>query len=131
MAYRAILRQVRISPLKVIPVIRLIRGKDASAALDILRGDPHRGAYFIDKALRSAIANAENKDRVDPDDLVVVKATADHGMGKLRRWRAGGRKRGGPFVRRFTHITVEVDVKPEPAPEKKSEKKAEKKAEKK
>ncbi len=111
MAYRAVLRQARISSLKVIPVVRLIRGKDVTTALDLLRGDAHRGAYFIDKVLRSAIANAEQGGRVDVDDLVVTKATADQGAFTLRRWRAGGRKRGGPILKRYTHITVEVDVK--------------------
>jgi large subunit ribosomal protein L22 len=113
MAYRSILRQVRISTLKVVPLMRLIHGKNVSVALDLLRGDPHRGAYFIDKVLRSAIANAEQTGKVDVDDLVVVKAAADQGAFTLNRWRAGGRKRGGPILKRYTHITVEVDVKPE------------------
>ena len=110
MAYRAVQRQARISPLKVQPVMALIRGKSVTEALDLLRGSPKRAAYLIDKVLRSAMANAEQQGEVDVDDLMVTKAVADKGAFTLKRWRPGARGRGGPYQKKFCHLTIVVDT---------------------
>ena len=110
MAYRAILKKVNMAPVKAQLVMGLIRGKPVGDAIDILRSSPKRAAYYADKVLRSAIANAEQTGRVDVDELVVTKAVADRGGNWLKRWRPGARGRGGPYTRKFTHMTVEVDV---------------------
>ena len=110
MAHHAILRYAHISPTKAQPVMSLIRGKPVSTALDLLRASPKRAAYMIDKVLRSAMANAEQNGNVDVDDLVVVKAAADTGSNRIKRWRPGARGRGGPYIKRMSHLFVEVDV---------------------
>ena len=79
MAYRSMQKQVRIAPSKARPVMTLIRGRNVSDALDVLRGCPKRAAYYIDKVLRSAMANAEQTGEVDVDELVVTRAVADQG----------------------------------------------------
>ena len=61
MAYEAVHRFARISARKVRPLADLIRGKFADDALDILRYQPHRGARLLEKVLRSAMANAEDR----------------------------------------------------------------------
>ena len=61
MAYEAVHRFARISARKVRPLADLIRGKFADEALDILRYQPHRGARMLEKVLRSALANAEDR----------------------------------------------------------------------
>ena len=63
MAYEAVHRFARISARKVRPLADLIRGKFADDALDILRYQPHRGARLLEKVLRSAMANAEDRRR--------------------------------------------------------------------
>lgn len=78
MEARAILRYARITPTKARRVMNLIRGKKAGEALLTLKYMPHKGARIIEKVLRSALANAEQKNpRLDIDNLKIVKACVD------------------------------------------------------
>ena len=61
MAYTATHRFARISPRKVRSLANLIRGKHADQALDILKFMPHRGARLLEKVLKSALGNAEDR----------------------------------------------------------------------
>ena len=109
MAYEATYRFARISAQKVRPLADLIRGKHADEALDILRYQPHRGARMLEKVLKSALGNAEDKRATNIGDLVVVDARADAGpMFKRIRPRA----RGMAFVikKRMSHIRVALDT---------------------
>ena len=109
MAYEATHRFARISAQKVRPLADLIRGKHADEALDILRYQPHRGARMLEKVLKSALGNAEDKRATNVGDLVVVDARADVGpMFKRIRPRA----RGMAFVikKRMSHIRVALDT---------------------
>ena len=70
MAYKATHRFARISARKVRPLADLIRGKHADEALDILRYMPQRGARLLEKVIKSALGNAEDKrelERQRPD----------------------------------------------------------------
>jgi len=94
---RALARFVRLSPQKVRLVMDLIRGQEAGAALGILRFTKRRAAGAIEKVLRSAIANAEQKsETVDVDRLYVRYAVVNEGP----RWK---RVRPAPFGRAFTY----------------------------
>ena len=107
MAYEATHRFARISARKVRPMADLIRGKYADEALDILRYMPHRGARLLEKVLKSALGNAEDRRAQDVQHLVVVDARIDGGpMFKRVRPRA----RGMSFMvkRRMAHIRVAV-----------------------
>ena len=109
MAYEATHKFARISAQKVRPLADLIRGKHADEALDILRYQPHRGARMLEKVLKSALGNAEDKRATNVGDLVVVDARADVGpMFKRIRPRA----RGMAFVikKRMSHIRVALDT---------------------
>ena len=102
-------RFARISATKVRPFANLIRGKSAEEGLDALRYVPNRGARFLEKVLKSAIANAEEKGARNVDNLEIVEARVDGGpMFKRIRPRA----RGMAFVirRRFSHIHVAIDA---------------------
>jgi large subunit ribosomal protein L22 len=69
---------------------------------------PQAGARPVAKAIRSAVANAENNFGVDPENLVVSVIVADEGP--TRRWRRfGARGRFKPLLRRSSHITVVLD----------------------
>ena len=61
MAYTATHRYARISARKVRPLADLIRGKFADEALDILKYQPQRGARLLEKVLKSALGNAEDR----------------------------------------------------------------------
>jgi large subunit ribosomal protein L22 len=61
MQAKAILRYARLTPRKARRVVDLVRGKNAGEALMALKFMPYRGAHFVAKVLRSAIANAEQK----------------------------------------------------------------------
>jgi large subunit ribosomal protein L22 len=73
MEARAEARYIRTSPQKARLVIDLIRGQRAGHAITILRSTNKRMAPTIEKVLRSAIANAENRSNdVDVDQLYVT-----------------------------------------------------------
>lgn len=102
--------QVRISTDKARQVLELIRGKKASDAMTILKYTPNRGARYIEKALKSAVANAEHNLGLDIDNLVVVKAFADQGA-YMKRFRPVSHGRAHPFRHHTSHITVAVAEK--------------------
>src|SRR5205814_5659335 len=108
MAYEAVHRYARISARKVRPLADLIRGKHADEALDLLRYQPQRGARLLEKVLKSALGNAEDRRAPAVAELVVVDARVDEGpMFKRIRPRA----RGMAFMikKRMSHIRVAVD----------------------
>ena len=108
MAYSAVHRYARISARKVRPLADMIRGKFADEALDILKYQPERGARMLEKVLKSALGNAEDRRAPSLQDLVVVDARIDGGpMFKRVRPRA----RGMAFMikKRMSHITVSLD----------------------
>ena len=107
--YTAVHRFARISARKVRPLANLIRGKHADEALDLLRYQPQRGARMLEKVLKSALGNAEERRAPKLSELVVVEARIDGGpMFKRIRPRA----RGMAFLikKRMAHIWVSVDT---------------------
>jgi len=114
--YRACHRRASTSVKKARPVINLIRGQRVSAARDILRYTPKRAAYYIDRVVQSAIANAESTGQVDVDDLVVARCWIDEGPARPGRWKFAAHGRVRPIQRHSSHIHVELALVPE-APE--------------
>ena len=108
MEVRASSRFVRLAPRKVRLVVDLIRGKPVEAALGILEFTPKRGAKVVAKTLRSAVANAENIQRVDVDALYVKRAFVDEGP-TLKRFLPRAHGRATPVLKRTSHVTVIVD----------------------
>ncbi len=110
MAYQAIYRNARISPRKVRLIADLIRGKFADEALEILKYQTQRGARMLEKVLKSAMANAEDRRATNLQNLVIVDCRVDGGsMFKRIRPRARGMAFG--IIRRMSHISVSVDTK--------------------
>jgi large subunit ribosomal protein L22 len=88
MQVKAEARYLRTSPQKARLVIDLIRGQKAGEAIHILRAVNKRIAPSIEKVLRSAIANAENRHNdVDVDQLIVTEAYVNEGP-RMKRIRA-------------------------------------------
>jgi large subunit ribosomal protein L22 len=93
------------SPQKVRLVIDLVRGREITDALDMLKFVQNAAALPVAKVLASAMANAEENFGVSRDDLYVYKIYAD--AAPSRRWRRfGARGRFKPIIRRASHITV-------------------------
>lgn len=108
MEAKAILRYARITPRKARRVVDLIRGKRAADAILSLRFMPYRGAKLIEKVLKSAMANAEQKNaHLDIDKLRVKTALVDQGpMMKRMEPRAMGR--ANMIKKKSSHITIVV-----------------------
>jgi len=111
MEARAEARYIRISPQKARLVIDLIRGQQAGKAISILRSTNKRIAPTVEKVLRSAIANAENKSTdVDVDRLYVSEAYVNEGP-RMKRIRPAPMGRAYRYQRRIAHIVVKVSQK--------------------
>ena len=108
MAYAAVHKFAQISPRKVRPLADLVRGKFADDALDILRFQPHRGARMLEKVLKSALANAEDRRAPNLHHLVVVDVRVDQGP-MFKRLRPKARGMAAIIKRRMSHIRVTLD----------------------
>ncbi len=115
--FSARLRHARISPQKLRYVATVIRGQNVNAALEILQATNRRGARFLHKLLKSAIANAESitSDRnldIDVEELRVETLMIDGGT-PLKRWRTAPQGRAVPVLKRTSHITLVLGPQPE------------------
>ncbi len=115
MQARAIARNIGMSPRKMRLVIDLIRGRGVNEAYAILQFSKKAATRPIEKALRSAVANAQQKadatgEYLDVDELVVQEAYVDEGP-TLKRWRARAMGRASPIMKRSSHVTIIVDRK--------------------
>ncbi|GAB2626126.1 50S ribosomal protein L22 [Paractinoplanes abujensis] len=106
---RAVAKHVRISPNKARRVINLVRGLPAKEALTVLQFAPQAASEQVYKVLASAIANAENNERLDPDALLVSEAFVDEGP-TLKRFRPRAQGRAYRIRKRTCHITIAVEA---------------------
>ena len=115
MESRAESRFVRVSPQKARLVVDLIRGRQAGEALELLAVTRKRIAHEVAKVLRSAIANATQKDdQLDVDDLQVVRAYVNEGP-RQKRIRPAPMGRAYRYQRRLAHIAVHVADRAQPS----------------
>ncbi|MDR0361286.1 MAG: 50S ribosomal protein L22 [Planctomycetota bacterium] len=108
MAYVAKHKHAPIKAYKARLIMDLIRGKTVNETLGILRYKPQRAARMIERVVKSAQANA--LDRGADGEFYVVKAWVDEGL-MMKRFRPRSRGGAAPYLRRRSHICVEVDVK--------------------
>ena len=106
--FRASHRYAPISARKARLVADMIRGLPVNQALAVLDRAPQRGAAFLRKVVRSAVANAEQMAEIDPNHLHVEKTWVDEGpvRGGVTRWRPGARGRAMPYRRPTAHLHV-------------------------
>ena len=107
MEVTAKLKYARISPQKCRLVADVVRGKPVGNALATLRFMPKKGAEIVLKVLESAIANAENNEGADVDELKVSTVFVDEGM-TMKRLRPRAKGRADRILKRSCHITVKV-----------------------
>ena len=108
MAYQAKYRFAQISARKVRPLADLIRGKLADEALVVLRYQPHRGARMLEKVLRSALANAEDRRATNLHHLMVTDVRVDGGP-MFKRMRPHARGMSSVILKRFSHIHIGLE----------------------
>lgn len=104
---KVVLRDLRVSPIKLNYVTRLIRGLPVNEALAQLTFCSRRISVDVKKALQSAIANAENNHNLDVDSLIVKEAYVGKAM-VMKRFHARARGRGAKILKPFSHLTIIV-----------------------
>jgi large subunit ribosomal protein L22 len=109
------LRYLQASPQKVRLVADLIRGKGVQEAANLLQVTKKHAARPMEKLLRSAIANAENRDEmVDVDSLFIKEIFVDPGP-TIKRIRPRAQGRAYRILKRQSHITIKLDSRQESA----------------
>lgn len=107
MLAKSSIRYARVTPRKARRVVDLIRGKRAGEAIVSLRFMPYRAAKLVEKVLKSAMANAQQKKSVDPEGLLISGAFVDQGP-TMKRMRARAMGRANIIKKRTSHITVHL-----------------------
>jgi len=105
MEVRAVGKYLRISPHKARLVADMVRGKPVAEALTVLKFTAKKSSRLINKTLRSAVANAENNQTIDVDNLYVKRIFIDDGP-RLKRFRPRAMGRATSILKRMSHITV-------------------------
>lgn len=107
MEIAARLKGARISAQKARLVADQVRGLSVEEALSLLEFSPKKAAHIVKKVLDSAIANAENNEGADVDELKVSSIYVDEGM-TMKRLRPRAKGRADRILKRSCHITVKV-----------------------
>jgi len=82
-----------------------VRGLSVAQALETLRFSNNKSAFLILKLLESAIANAENNEGADIDELKVQAIWVNQGP-SIKRFRPRARGRAAAIKKRTSHITI-------------------------
>lgn len=104
------LSYARISVQKACFVLDAIRGKDVETAMAILEYNPRYGSQIVKKLLASAIANAENNQGLNPENLYVAECYANQGP-TMKRIRPRAQGRAYRILKRMSNITIVLDEK--------------------
>ena len=104
---QAVLKFVCLSPMKGRLVADMVRGKKVDEAINILKFSNQRAAGIIKKVLDSAIANAENNDGADIDELRISEIMIDQGP-VMKRISPRAKGRADRILKRTSHVTVRV-----------------------
>ena len=108
--YQASARWVRLSAQKATRVVDMVQKKPVDKALSALAYTPNKSARVIEKVIKSAMANAQNKDKdLDIKNLYVKELRIGTGP-HLRRFQPKAMGRAGRIRKPLTHITIILDV---------------------
>jgi large subunit ribosomal protein L22 len=112
MEVQAITKNVRMSAQKMREVVRQIQGLPAAQAAAVLAVVPRKGARFVAKTLKSAMANAEDLKEHKQDyknmktDRLVVKEAVAQTATSFRRFTPKARGSAGPIIKRNCHVKI-------------------------
>ncbi len=101
----AIQKNIPMSAQKMREVVRQIQGLSALQAQAVLAVVPRKGARYAAKTLKSAIANAENNNKLRPESLRIKEAVAGAAT-TLKRFQPKARGSAGPILKRRCHIKI-------------------------
>ena len=101
------LRGARISAQKARLVADQVRGLKVDRALNVLAFSPKKAARIVKKVLESAIANAENNEGADVDELKVSTIFVDEGL-VMKRIKPRAKGRADRISKQTCHITIKV-----------------------
>lgn len=101
------LRGARISAQKARLVADQVRGMKVEKALNLLEFSPKKAAHIVRKVLQSAIANAENNEGADVDELKVSTIHVDQGL-VMKRVKPRAKGRADRISKQTCHITIKV-----------------------
>ena len=110
MEAKAVAKYVRMSPIKLKPIVDLVRGKDLNEALTILKFTPGKGSVLVEKVVKSAAANAENNHNMNVDKLYIAEIYANQGP-TMKRIHPRSRGQAFKILKRSSHVTVAVKEK--------------------
>ena len=102
---KAVNRNVRSSPRKINILLKNIRGKKADIAIRDLSFARQRIAFVIKKTVQSAIANAENNNQYDIDNLYIKEAYVGKSI-VLKRFRPRAKGRASAIKKPYTNLTI-------------------------
>ena len=98
----------RMSVQKACFVLDAIRGKDVETALGIVTYNPRYASSVVEKLLKSAVANAENNNGMNAENLYVAECYANKGP-TMKRVRPRAQGRAYRIEKRMSHITIVLD----------------------
>lgn len=101
---------VRIGPRKLSLIAKVVRGKSAIQALNLLRFMPQKAARITEKVIKSAIANAKNNYKLAEKSLIIREAFVTQGF-TMKRMQPRAKGRGFPIKKRTSHLTIWVEPK--------------------
>ena len=107
---RSVNKNIRSSPRKVNLLLKSIRGKKADIAIRDLSFARQRIAIDIKKTVQSAVANAENNNQFDIDNLYIEEAFVGKSI-VLKRFRARAKGRAAPIKKPFSNVTIILSEK--------------------
>jgi len=110
--YQASHRFARISPRKARLLMDLIRGRDVDDAITLLQFSKQRASGMIEKVVRSAVANANERDVPPRNTLFVARAWVDPGP-IIKRFQPKDRGEAYPIKKRTSHLVVALDQREE------------------
>ena len=102
------LSYARVSVQKACFVLDAIRGKDVTSALALLEYNPRYASSIIKKLLESAIANAENNNGMNTENLYIAECYANKGP-TMKRIQPRAQGRAYRIEKRTSHITIVLD----------------------
>ena len=107
---RAINKNVRSSPRKINLLLKNIRGKKVDVAVRDLSFARQRIAFDIKKTVQSAVANAENNNQYDIDNLYISEAYVGKSI-VLKRFRPRAKGRASPIKKPYSNVTIVLSEK--------------------
>jgi large subunit ribosomal protein L22 len=107
MEVSARLKGARISAQKARLVADQVRGLPVEEAINLLAFSSKKAAHLVKKVLESAVANAENNEGADIDELKVSTIYVDEGM-TMKRIKPRAKGRADRILKRSCHITIKV-----------------------